>query len=165
MSFVSSELESITTIRELYFQSVSSQKTTESLLSLLDDQPQDEAVVWGYKGAAQSLMAKHVWNPVNKMDWLAKCEKSFNKATAIDAKNIEVRFLRFAYQHYLPAFLGHSKNIDEDIKVICEQLKYSPEQLRSSPELKQNVINFMVESGRLSDEQEEDLQKMIASAQ
>ncbi|NUQ81749.1 MAG: hypothetical protein HUU10_09080 [Bacteroidetes bacterium] len=135
-------------IRERYYQSVTDEEATRDLYRELSSIPHPTALVLGYQAALEALFAKHVWNPYSKLTWLDKAELSFAKAIRQDPTNVEIRFLRFTYQHYLPGFLKRSPNLDEDRAAIINGLASNVNQ--PEPDLRKNVIRFLLESGRCS---------------
>jgi len=54
-------------VREMYAKSVNNKQTAQTLLQLLSKQDQT-AFVMGYTGATKMLMAKHVINPITKLN-------------------------------------------------------------------------------------------------
>lgn len=70
----------------------------------------------GYKGASETLLAKHARNPHKKLSRLRKGVKLIGEAAADAPKDIELRFLRFSVTHYLPGFLGYGKHMEKDKK-------------------------------------------------
>lgn len=141
-------------LRELYWASVEDQDKTEEMLDLIESSTTSDPLVLAYRGAAESLMAKHVFFPVKKLDWLKKCDETFKEAVKLDPKNIEIRFLRFAYQHYIPAFLGYSNEVEDDRLVLVKELKDQEGEWFDDRELYNNVIEFLLETERCTEEEE-----------
>lgn len=79
-------------------------------------------LVQAYQAAAQSLMAKHSWNPVSKFTYLKDAQALLNQAVMKDQDNPEIRFLRLYIQRSIPSYMGMSKDITEDKKVILANL-------------------------------------------
>ncbi|MCI4670870.1 MAG: hypothetical protein MRZ79_22230 [Bacteroidia bacterium] len=112
----------------------------------------DQGVVLAYKASALALKAKHDWNPYNKLNWLNESMNIFREAVKLDSQNIEIRFLRFAIQHYSPEFLNHSQHIDEDKMVILTNFgKYETYELQKD-HLK-SFFEFFEESKRFSNDE------------
>lgn len=107
----------------------------------------------GYLGASEALLAKHSWNPYKKLDYLKQSQITLAKAIEQLPHDLELRFLRFSIQHYLPSFLGASGDIEEDKRVIIQQLQLKNYKKQPTALVK-NVINFLIESKRCSKEQE-----------
>jgi hypothetical protein len=70
--------------------------------------------------------------------------KTLSKAIAADPANPEIRFLRFSIQYYVPAFLGFSKNLDEDKKVIVQHFEGLKQVY--SDELVKGVADFLIKA-------------------
>lgn len=79
-------------------------------------------IVQAYQAAAQSLMAKHSWNPVSKYTYLKEAQELLNKAVKEDTENPEIRFLRLYIQRSIPSYMGMSKDIAEDKAAILANL-------------------------------------------
>lgn len=148
-------------IRERYYQGVKSEKQAESLYESLQDLADKEVFYLAYKGATESLLAKHAFNPVNKMKWLKRADASLRKAIQIKPQELEFRFLRFSYQHYVPAFLGYSKEVDEDLAVMIQLIQARKYGDAPSSMIK-NAIQFMKETGRGTPEQKKQLEALFA---
>ena len=138
-------------MREMYRASVENQAKTEEMLAFLNRSAQGDALVVAYKGAAQSLMAKHSFFPIKKLDWLKKCELSMKKAVDMDPRNIEIRYLRFAYQHNTPAFLGYSGDVENDRKILITELQVQEKEWREDRKQYENVIDFLLKTGRCTE--------------
>lgn len=143
---------SLTEMRKQFYLGVKNQDLTESFLKKMSAIEKPSAIELAYKAAAQALMGKHVWNPVKKLDWLDMGSETMKKAVSMDPDNIEIRFLRFTWQHHLPGFLNRSTDLEADKKVILAGLKSGKE--AQDPQLKKNVIRFLLESGRCSPSEE-----------
>ncbi len=148
-------------VRERYYQSIKSEKQAEALYQSLSELAEKEVFFLAYKGATESLLAKHAFNPVNKMKWLKKADATLRKAIQTKPQELEFRFLRFSYQHYVPAFLGYSKEVEEDLAVMI-QLIQSKKYGDAPPALVKNAIQFMKETKRGTPEQKKQLELLIA---
>lgn len=134
-------------IRKDYIASVKDTKKSEELYSYLSAIKNPDAIILAYLGSAEAIRAKHSWNPYNKMSYLNEGFKKLNEAVEKDPNQLEVRFLRFTLQHYVPNFLGYSKNINEDKGRIISLLKNkNTGSLRDEKDLMNNMIHFMIES-------------------
>lgn len=149
-------------LRDMYWAAVEDRDATEDMLEKLEKVDAPDALVLGYRGAAESLMAKHVFNPMNKLDWLKKCDETFKTAVKMDPNNIEIRFLRFAYQHYIPGFLGYSNELEDDRKVLVRELVKQEEAFADDRQLFEDVIAFLLETERCSDAEIAQLNKLKA---
>lgn len=80
------------------------------------------ATIIAYEASAEALMAKHTWNPIAKFNYLNNAQKRLETAIALENDNLEIRFLRLYIEQSIPSYLGRSKNIDEDKKMIIRNL-------------------------------------------
>jgi len=147
-------LPPISELRERFYAAVESEKVTKSLYDeLAIEKVKLTPLYQGYFGAIEALIAKHSWNPYNKLEYLSKGMKSLETAIALDKDNLELRFLRFSIQHYIPVFLGQSKNLMEDRDKMVEQIKKGNFK-EEDRVLVKNVTAFLIETKRCTKEQE-----------
>src|SRR6476661_2662441 len=97
-------------------------KLTDQLYSSLQNRKSDNPLLLACIGTLEALKAKHAWNPYNKFKFAGLSQQTLTKAVLKAPDNLEIRFMRFSIQHFLPSFLGFSKNLDEDKKMILKQL-------------------------------------------
>lgn len=131
----------VSQVRINFTKAVESESVTNNLLNHLEKIKGNDPLLIAYYGAAQSLMAKHSWNPYTKMDYLAKSQLTLNKAIALKPNDAEMRFLRFSIQYYVPKFLGYSQNLLEDKTVIIANIYSCPEEVRGV------IARFLIDSG------------------
>ncbi|WP_155975685.1 hypothetical protein [Daejeonella oryzae] len=139
----------ILSIKEAMYRAVESPKVTDSLYAKLINKKSKTPLLLAYVGTLEALKAKHAWNPYHKLKYVAQAQKTLKSAVSKDPSNMEIRFMRFSIQHYTPAFLGYSKELDEDRREIIRQFKN-----RSFGVADQSLVNsiarFMIESKRCS---------------
>lgn len=136
---------SLRQIRLRYYAAVQSSSATEKLYAELKRQPKPSPVILAYVGSLEALRAKHALNPYYKIQYLKEADQTMRKAVQIDPENIEIRFLRYSYQYYVPEFLGYSEEKKEDIGVIVAQinaLNFSSQ----DKDLVKNMIGFLAET-------------------
>jgi hypothetical protein len=155
-AFMNSGLD-IQTLRREYLQAVENEKKTDELLDILSKENSQEPLRIGYKGALESLKAKHAFNPYTKMNYLKKAQKTFEQAISLSPDDVELRFLRFSVQHYLPAFLGASKHLEEDKGVIVQHIQ----QPGLDKDVRNTVARFLIESKRCNTEEQQKLQAVL----
>jgi hypothetical protein len=147
----------IHTLRREYLQAVENEKKTNELLETLTKENSQEPLRIGYKGALEALKAKHAFNPYNKMTYLKKAQKTFEQAIGQSPEDVELRFLRFSVQHYLPAFLGASKNLEEDKQVIVKNIN----QPALDKDVRTTVARFLIESKRCNATEQQKMQAVL----
>ena len=140
---------SLPQIRREYYAAVQSATTADRLHSRLQALPSPTPLLKAYLASVEAVQAKHSWNPYNKLALLSSADQTMAVAVQSDPKNIEIRFLRFSYEHYVPAFLGYSKHLQDDRRVIVQELATG--NLGQMPrELVPGIVQFLQASGRCS---------------
>lgn len=136
-------------IRKGYYEAVYDSKRTDELYSQLKKVKSSDPLVQAYIGSLEALKAKHARNPYYKLSYLAQFDKTIRAAVKKAPDNLEIRFLRFSVQYYVPEFLGYSKEMQEDkqkIVYLITQKKYSEDERG----LVKKVYHFMVETKSLT---------------
>lgn len=152
--YILNALPPLSEVRTQFLAGVEDEKITKRLLKELDpDKSKLSPIYLGYFGATQALLAKHSWNPYNKLDYLYKSMTTLKAAISMDSQNLELRFLRFSIQHYIPSFVGVSKNLIEDRDMMVDLIKRKS-YLAEDSQLVKNVIGFMLETQRCTDPQQ-----------
>ncbi|UII28812.1 hypothetical protein LVD15_10415 [Fulvivirga maritima] len=105
----------------------------------IEDMDSKSPVIKAYLAASEALIAKYSWNPVSKYSYLRESESLLSEAVSEDDDNLEIRFLRLYIQRSIPSYMGMSKNIKEDKKVIMANL----DQLNVK-ELGQDIVDYIV---------------------
>jgi len=137
------------TLRREYIEALNDEKKTNDLLAQLSKKDITDPVLIGYRGALEALKAKHAFNPYNKINFLRKSQQTLEKAISMSPDNIEIRFLRFSINHFLPAFLRMTQDMHADREVIVKNFKTS----EVDQEVRESIGKFMIESGRCSPEE------------
>ncbi|WP_207535475.1 hypothetical protein [Desertivirga arenae] len=136
-------------IRLEFYKSVDDAGVANALFKKLKGIEKKDALLLAYLGSTEAVKAKHAWNPYNKLSLLKAGSKKLEQAVGEDPNNLEIRFLRFSMEHYLPTFLGSSKHLDEDRKQIVKLI--GAEKLGTVDKaLLKNIISFMKETKRCS---------------
>lgn len=91
-----------------------------------------------YKGANEMIQAKYAINPLTKMGKFNIGKDLIQKAFNRDTLNLEIRFIRFAIQSNLPAFLGYHDDLNRDKRYLLDNTKISKD-----PELQEMIYNFL----------------------
>lgn len=95
-------------------------------------------------GGFEALLAKHKWNPYDKLKLLEAATEKFEQAVSLAPEQAEIRFLRFSVEHYLPDFLKKKNHLEEDRRIIFQTFDLTLD----SPESRKAIARFMLESGR-----------------
>ncbi len=161
-SFIQSNAMDIGQLRKDYINSISNSDKADELYEKLGAVKNPDALTLAYLGSVEAIKGKHAWNPVDKLSYLKQGFATINKAVAKDPNQLEVRFLRFTLQYYVPGFLGYSKNLIADKDKIVSILKKHPsDDLKVDGEILKNMVNFMIDSKKCNAQEVAVLRKAL----
>ena len=149
-------------IRKEYYAAVNNEKAAEKFYQSIKKADLSKPVILAYYGSAEAIRAKHAFNPYKKIVYLKSGLKTLQSAVGKSPDNLEIRFLRFSLEHYLPSFLGYSKHLETDRKKIVELCKQKKFGSMDKPLLK-NLLAFMKESKRCSPAEIATLEQAISN--
>ena len=137
--------------RELVFEEFNKEQTVSfyKRMSVLEEQ---DPVVLAYKGVSEALMAKVKWDPFSKLAHLADARDMIDEAIEMDRNNLEIRFLRFSLEYYVPSIFRISKNMEEDKEVIIANLR-NLDGFYFEDDMVQFILNFLDESELCTNEE------------
>jgi hypothetical protein len=115
-------------IRANYSKAVNDKKLCQKMIANL-----------GANSTSAVNLAKHVINPLSKLQTFNKGKKNIEKAVSAQPDEIEIRFIRLSVQKNCPAFLGYNTHIDEDSKILSANSKNV-----KSPTLKKMIDALLV---------------------
>jgi hypothetical protein len=144
--------QQLSAIRKEYYAATTDGREAEKLYVKLRQLKPSDPVLMAYYGSAQALKAKYSWNPYNKVSYLTEGRKTLRSAVAKSPENLEIRFLRYCLEYYLPAFLGMSDNLEADRKKIVyliEKKQYGG----IDEALLKNLISFLKQSKSCTSEE------------
>lgn len=145
-------------LRRHYELAAADKAAGEKFYKLLADYKDRDALVLGYKGAAEAIRARDA-SMFNKLTYVQDAARTFEQAVSIDPKNPEIRFLRFSVESNLPAFLGLSKHVDEDKEMLLNAALSHPKSGLDA-EAFRTVRSFLVARGHVSDADAQRLNKV-----
>ena len=134
-------------IRREYYEAVNSGTAADDFYNKLHKLQPSKPVLFAYYGSAQALKSRYSFNPYNKIKYLNEGRKTLARAVAKSPDDLEIRFLRFSLEHYIPAFLGMSDNLDIDRKKIILLIKKKQYGAVDKSLLK-NLISFLKQTKR-----------------
>ncbi|MFM6954029.1 MAG: hypothetical protein ACKOWL_03500 [Sphingobacteriaceae bacterium] len=137
-------------LRKALVKAVDSEALTDSLLLKITPFPNKTPFLVACMATLQGLKAKHHWNPYSKLHYLQLANKNMNKAVEADLMNLEIRFMRFSMQHFTPSFLGYSKQLAEDKRMIVKLYETQHFEFADTIMIK-SIARFMLESRRCND--------------
>lgn len=134
-------------VREEYYKAVKDDKAADKFYKKLKLEDLNDPLILAYYGSAEAVRAKHAVNPYNKISFLKSGLKNLAKAVNARPESLEIRFLRFSLEHYLPSFLGMAKELTIDRQQIVRLI--DRKQLGTvDGKLLSNIVSFMKESKR-----------------
>lgn len=151
-------------IRTIFYEAVESSDKNDEMYEYIEkaikNHRGNSAFLTAYLGASETLVAKHSYNPYTKWNSLNKGLEKIGGSINKYRESLELRFLRFSILHYLPGFLGFSKERNEDLASLYSLLlKRDYEEV--SYEVQEGIINFLIESERLTTGQVQKLKSLI----
>jgi hypothetical protein len=146
---------SINDARMAYEQSVNEANSGKYFLKKVENEKELTPVILGYKGAVKMVMAKHYFNPIEKLYSFKEGKNILENAIAKDPQNSELIYLRFGIQCNSPKFLNYCNNIHQDKAFLLKQLSTIEDK-----ELKKRVFNFLKSCKQLTAKEMAQLQKI-----
>ena len=115
--------QTLSEVRNAFHQAVLDPKESRTFHDFLKEVDEADPTLQAYKAVSEALLAQVVWNPFSKFSQVLKYNKLIEKAVIRDQQNIEIRFLRLAIEYNLPAFLGMSTHMEEDLGIIVSNME------------------------------------------
>ena len=119
----------------------------ELLIEILEPYDTSRPLLYGYKGIATMIMAKHVFSPFKRLSYFNKGKEMLAEAILADPSNVELRYLRFSAQTKAPGFLGYKDHLDEDRIFLIKNLP-TFEQGEMKTKIKQFLLNVESTTGK-----------------
>jgi hypothetical protein len=101
-------------LRNQFDKAIVSKSIAESLKQTLQQKSNLTALELGYLGATKMLLAKHYFNPFNKLEIFNEGRTDLDNALKKDKNNAELVFLRYSCAKNAPHFLNYYQNIATD---------------------------------------------------
>lgn len=120
-NFLTAQQMDVNHLRQNYKSATENKAVCNELLRKLDSQS-NSGINLAYYGALQSVWAKHVNNPIEKLRTFRKGKKNIEMAIKQKPDNLEIRFLRYSVQKGSPGFLGYKSNMDDDRNFLQKNL-------------------------------------------
>lgn len=152
-------------IRQTFYAGVESEAKAEELFNYIEKNfgkklSKMSPFVAAYYGGSETLLAKHAGNPFTKLDLLNAGLDKIAYALKKLPNSLEIRFMRFSILHYLPFFLGHDKEREDDLAVIYDLL-LKKDYSELDKKTQEGVIKFVLESDRLEKNKRPKLQSLL----
>jgi hypothetical protein len=101
-------------LRNQFDKAIYSKNIAESLKQTLQQKSNLTALELGYLGATKMLLAKHYFNPFNKLEIFNEGRTDLDNALKKDKNNAELVFLRYSCAKNAPHFLNYYQNLEKD---------------------------------------------------
>lgn len=155
-------------IREIYYAGVEDDHYVDTLQTVIyenfgRDTDNYPVKILAYYAGLDALKSKHAFWPFSKMNYLSSSMDIFAKAIEKAPESLEIRFMRFSILHYVPGILGYGNEKEEDLKVIYNLL-LSKNNIELDYDIQEGIAQFLIESGRLVDEQVQTLKNRFMIA-
>jgi hypothetical protein len=139
ISFFMKDEPKVETVRSLFYEaSVNKSAAAKFLKALSVVDKNSSPVLLCYKGVAEMMQAKHVFNPFNKLAKFKTGKSMIEESISRDPDDLELRFLRFSIQSNLPGFLGYDAQIPGDKKKLINGYNRIKD-----VELRRRVVNYL----------------------
>ena len=131
-------------VRIMLHNATSNEEACTKMISLLAPfNETNNPLLFGYRGGATMLMAKHVINPFSKLSYFKKGKLMLENAIKADHTNVELRFLRYTIQTNVPGFLNYTSEKNLDRTFITQSLPKLKDQ-----ELKKIISEFLLKHSK-----------------
>ena len=145
-------------LRDGFLGSMQSKGALESFTGRLEKIEVKSPAQECYYGICYGLKTSYVDGLWSKIKLVNEAKSLLDHSIQRDPNDPELRFIRVTLEHYLPAFLGMSKDIQKDLAVIFAQ----PVFITDNAPLKKKALEFLLASHRCSAEQNKILQLQLA---
>lgn len=115
-----------------------------------------------YQAVSEAMLARVLWNPFSKLTQVKKYQEIMAQAVADEPRDIEIRFLRLAIEYNIPAFLGMSEHVEEDVDMILNNLS-AASALGLDPSYGQYIFYFLEQTNLCSEDQILTMKNSLAS--
>ncbi len=146
-------------LRKEYLKAVDDEKSVTFLLATLTKFDSPDALVIAYQACLETLKAKQVWNPLEKLALAKQSQATFSKAIDLNPNHLEIRFLRYSIQLSLPSYLYLSKDLTED-KVLIMKLIQEIKTTDLGKENLARITHFMLTNGQCTPAEKEIIKKI-----
>ncbi len=110
-------------IRRCFHESVIDEAKIDAFHKKVMEISMPNALQTAYQAASFALLAKKVWNPIEKVSFINRYGKLIDKAIKAAPNNIEIRFLRLSIDYHTPMIIGRKENVCSDKSLILTLLE------------------------------------------
>jgi len=105
------------------FPNINSKDKAEEFIEKLEGSK--STIGQAYLAAMYLFKSRYVFFPTTKYKYFKKGKQKLDDLIKNNPKNIELRYLRFVFQHQIPKFLNYNKNINEDFLIFKANINSS----------------------------------------
>ena len=146
------QLRSVEELRSEFHASVLDESKIPQFYATISEVSEPTALEIAYLGAAEAMMAKVKWSPLDKLKHLKLFESYLAQAIKEDMDNLEIRFLRFSIQYHIPKWLGFSGNMGEDKQKMVQGIA-SLSHMDVDRKFIRYIMYFLTETGSCTPEE------------
>lgn len=147
-------------LRREYLKAVNDDKVVDYLLGVLTKFNSSDALVIAYQACLETLKAKMLWNPLEKLALTKQSQQTFTKAITLQPNHLEIRFLRYSIQLALPSYLFLSNDLVTDKAMIIKLIPLVAIESMGKENLRR-ILEFMLEKGQCSPAEKEGIVKEL----
>ncbi len=145
-------------LRDYFWESIQRKSALDSFISKLEKIVVKSPAQECYYGICYGLRTHYVDGLWSKIKLVKEAKGLLDHSIERDPTDPELRFIRLTLEHYLPTFLGMSKDIKKDLAVILAR----PNLIADSPPLRKKALEFLLDTNRCNLEQTKILQLQLA---
>ncbi len=139
--------------RKVYAESMHDKATCEAAYKKIASvQNSDNHLLMGYKAAITVAMSKHLKTTKEKISHFNNGKQLMESSIVKDAKNVELRFLRFTIQSNCPAVLKYNKSLTTDKLFIIDNLTSV-----QNTTIRSRIKDFLLQSKNITIEEKQKL--------
>ncbi len=154
--------QDINNVRSAFHKSINDKKAAETFYTSMNRNKSTDPLMLAYLGGSKAMMAKHVWNPVSKLSYLKGGLSNLNRAISSNSDNLEIRFIRFSIEHYIPSYLGLSSHLEND-KAKMLELAHKKKLGKMDSTHSGHILWFLNKTGRFTPVEMKTIEQALAT--
>jgi hypothetical protein len=137
--FVSKLIFADVDFRNQYEKAINNKALAEKMVAALELKTNITPIERGYKGALKMILAKHYYNPLNKLNSFNAGKTELEKAIELLPNSPELIYLRYSCSVNSPSFLNYKKNVQADKAFLVKAIVTLKDE-----DLKKRISEFLV---------------------
>jgi hypothetical protein len=138
--------DELVNLRKQYEKAANNQRVANELLKQLEKMPAATPIHVGYTGAVNMILAKFLYNPINKLESFNKGKDLLELAIKEAHDDVELRFLRYTIQSNTPSFLGYNSDMKTDKAFLLWRVDDVTDK-----DLQMRIVSFLLANSSLSE--------------